>query len=78
MLLMLLALAAVTRWDRPVWAQAPDCGGTSGGPLVLMGIDAEDGGLGGHGPITAYRDVVNNILLRTTKPGTGILVIGAG
>jgi hypothetical protein len=50
----------------------------AGGPLVLMGIDAEDMGLGGHGPIVNYVDVVNSILSNTTNGGDGILVIGGG
>ncbi len=49
------------------------------GPLVLMGIDAEDGGVGGHGPIGVYQNVVNNgVLANVTNGGSGILVIGAG
>lgn len=39
-----------------------------------MGIDAEDGGPGGHGPITTYEDVVNSILSNVTNGGSGILV----
>jgi hypothetical protein len=49
-----------------------------GGPVVLMGIDAEDGGVGGHGPISVYEDVVNSILSEVTNGGSGILVIGGG
>lgn len=56
-------------WTTPVWA---------GGPVVLMGIDAEDGGPGGHGPISVYVDVVNNILSQVSNGGSGILVIGGG
>ena len=47
-----------------------------GGPLVLAGIDAEDGGVGGHGPIAAYVDLANSILARVENGGTGILVAG--
>jgi hypothetical protein len=50
----------------------------AGGPLVLMGIDAEDCGPGGHGPISVYESVVNDIMSKATKPGAGILVIGGG
>ncbi|WP_053075038.1 hypothetical protein [Ornithinibacillus californiensis] len=50
----------------------------AGGPIVLMGIDAEDGGPGGHGPISNYIDVVNSILANVTNGGSGILVIGGG
>lgn len=53
------------------------------GPLVLMGIDAEDGGPGGHGPISSYVSVISNpsntgILNNVTSGGSGILVIGGG
>jgi trimeric autotransporter adhesin len=48
------------------------------GPLVLMGIDAEDGGVGGHGPLSAYTDVASSILGATTNGGGGILVFGGG
>lgn len=49
-----------------------------GGPLILMGIDAEDCGPGGHGPITVYRDVVNQVLAAVNNGGSGILVIDGG
>lgn len=49
------------------------------GPLILMGIDAEDGGPGGHGPISAYTSVVTDgIAPNVTNGGAGILVIGGG
>jgi hypothetical protein len=49
------------------------------GPLVLMGIDAEDGGVGGHGPVSVYQNVVNGgVLANVTNGGSGILVIGGG
>ena len=48
------------------------------GPVILMGIDAEDdGGHGGHGPITTWQTLVSNILNRAIG-GSGVLVIGAG
>src|SRR5215207_1221902 len=47
-----------------------------GGPVVLAGIDAEDGGPGGHGPITTYEDLTNKIIAQVTTPGSGILVSG--
>ncbi|MCG3126798.1 MAG: hypothetical protein CHACPFDD_01653 [Phycisphaerae bacterium] len=50
----------------------------AGGPVVLMGIDAEDGGVGGHGPISVYVDVVNSILSTASNGGAGILVLGGG
>ncbi len=47
------------------------------GPVVTMGIDAEDGGPGGHGPVSVYGDVMaNGVLANTTNGGNGILVIG--
>lgn len=49
-----------------------------GGPLVLMGIDGEDGGVGGHGPLSAYTGVVADILANVVNGGSGILVIGGG
>ncbi|MBI4234124.1 MAG: hypothetical protein HY686_06770 [Chloroflexi bacterium] len=50
----------------------------SGGPVVLMGIDAEDGGPGGHGPIANYVSVVNSLLGQATNGGSGIVVFGCG
>ncbi len=50
----------------------------SGGPLVLMGIDAEDAGPGGHGPIEVYVSVTNSVYNTANNGGTGILVIGGG
>lgn len=49
----------------------------AGGPIVLMGIDAEDGGVGAHGPIATYENVVGDLLASATK-GSGILVLGGG
>lgn len=48
------------------------------GPVILMGIDAEDGGVGGHGPIGTYDSVLNSLLSNVTNGGTGVLVIGGG
>ncbi|MBH9968839.1 Ig-like domain-containing protein [[Bacillus] enclensis] len=48
-----------------------------GGPVILMGIDAEDGGAGGHGPIHVYQTIVQSILAKVTNGGSGILVFGA-
>jgi len=48
------------------------------GPVILMGIDAEDGGVGGHGPITVYETVVQTGLYNQATGGSGILVIGGG
>lgn len=64
------AVAALTVGvDTPVSA-------ASGGPIILMGIDAEDGGVGGHGPISTYVAVVNSVLGSATNGGAGILVVG--
>ncbi|HEY0109513.1 MAG TPA: Calx-beta domain-containing protein, partial [Fibrella sp.] len=65
------AVVTITNNDSP-----PPVG--DGGPLILMGIDAEDGGAGGHGPIANYVSVVNSILGKVTNGGQGILVIGGG
>ncbi len=51
-------------------------GTSAGGPVVLLGIDSEDGGPGGHGPIDVYRDVVESLLANVTNNGQDILVIG--
>lgn len=48
------------------------------GPVILMGIDAEDGGPGAHGPITVYQSVIASLLSGVTNGGSGILVIGGG
>jgi len=48
------------------------------GPLTLLGIDAADGGPGGHGPIASYVAVVNNVASNVTNGGAGILVVGGG
>ena len=45
--------------------------------MVLTGIDAEDCGPGGHGPIANYVTLVADLLSKTTNGGDGILVIGA-
>ncbi|WP_144478041.1 Ig-like domain-containing protein [Cytobacillus oceanisediminis] len=50
---------------------------SSGGPIILMGIDAEDGGPGGHGPISVYQNIINSIRAKVTNGGSGILVFGA-
>jgi len=49
-----------------------------GGPVVVLGIDAEDNGVGGHGPIETYVALVNSILGKVLNGGSGVLVIGAG
>lgn len=49
-----------------------------GGPVAVLGIDAEDTSGGGHGPIGSYVNVVNGLLSNVLNGGTGILVIGGG
>lgn len=68
LLLALVALVIVLPVASPA-AHLP------GGPIILMGIDAEDGGAGGHGPTSTYASVVNDLLANASK-GTGILVLG--
>ncbi len=54
-------------------------GGGAGGPIVLMGIDAEDGGPGdpgGHGDTDIYANVLKNGLIAKASKGAGMLVIG--
>lgn len=52
----------------PAWA----------GPVLLMGVGAEDGGEFSQGPITLYRTVADQLLSNVTNGGTGLLVIGGG
>jgi hypothetical protein len=49
-----------------------------GGPVAVLGIDAEDSSGGGHGPIATYVALTNSILGNVMNGGTGILVIGGG
>lgn len=69
---LVAGLALFLGWGSSTIAQE------TGGPVVLMGIDAEDGGPGAHGPITVYEDVVSSILAEADNGGSGILVIGGG
>lgn len=65
-LLSFAALASVT-------------GPARAGPVILMGIDPEDEGLGGHGPVAIYAGVVEALLADVTNGSAGgILVIGGG
>ena len=66
--MLLVLLAIIVMWTNPVWA----------GPVILMGIDAEDGGVGGHGPITVYDSVLGSLLGNVTNGGSSVLVIGGG
>lgn len=49
-----------------------------GGPVAVLGIDAEDQSGGGHGPISTYISLTNSMLSKVLNGGTGILVIGGG
>jgi hypothetical protein len=49
-----------------------------GGPVAVLGIDAEDSSGGGHGPIATYVSLTNSILGNVMNGGNGILVIGGG
>lgn len=71
-LVVAVALLAIRGTSGPADAQEV------GGPVVLMGIDAEDGGVGGHGPISVYEDVVSSMLAEVGNGGSGVLVIGGG
>src|SRR5262249_38248157 len=52
--------------------------GVTGGPVLLMGIDAEDGGPGGRGAISIYENTITTGLLANAAGGDGILVFGGG
>jgi hypothetical protein len=49
-----------------------------GGPVVIMGIDAEDGGVDVHGPTSVYGGIVTGLSALTKNNGAGILVLGGG
>ncbi len=54
-------------------------GAVTGGPVVVLGIAAENGGPGFQGdPQTVWAPLVQNIYNQRTNGGTGILVLGAG
>jgi Ca2+-binding RTX toxin-like protein len=60
-------------------ALAPSAGGQatgSAGPIVLLGIDAEDGGAGAHGPTSVYANVLKNGLIARASKGSGMVVVG--
>jgi Ca2+-binding RTX toxin-like protein len=49
------------------------------GPVSTLGIDAEDGGPGGHGDTSVYSAAISNgVLANTTNGGNGMLVVGGG
>lgn len=60
-------------------ALAAIAGQARAGPVILMGIDPEDEGLGGHGPVAIYAGVVEALLADVTNGRAGgILVVGGG
>lgn len=71
---MVLALLAAPL----VFVGMPGAGAATPGPVMVAGIDAEDGGPGGHGPITVYQNIVSGLLSNVSNGGSGILVIGGG
>jgi hypothetical protein len=70
LLLPLLALAAPS-------AISP-AGAQGSGAVVIMGIDAEEGGPNGHGPITSYEQIVSAVMGSVTNGNSGIAVMGGG
>lgn len=73
MLLLGLVLA-------PSSAAAPErpAAPTDGGPVLVMGIDAEDGGVGGHGPVEVYAELVQRMFANVGNGASTILVLGGG
>jgi hypothetical protein len=75
----IFALCAVLALASPTYAQ-------SGGPVVLMGIDAEDHWRvsvdgtesGQHGAVGNYVTLVRELLARTNGGRTGLLILGGG
>lgn len=53
-------------------------GAQGSGAVVIMGIDAEEGGPDGHGPITSYEQIVTRVMGSVTNGNTGIAVVGGG
>lgn len=73
--MLMIAMAASISLSGPEPARA-----AVSGPIVLMGIDDEDGfgGQNAHGDIANYVNVVTTILANVKNGGSGILVIGGG
>lgn len=62
-----------------VLVSAPTTAGAdTGGPVVLMGIDAEDGGPEGHGPVATYASIMDGVFTNVTNGSTSVLVLGGG
>lgn len=82
---LLLAAGAVTAQAVPIIDNGPVA--SSSGPVILIGIDGEDGGVGGHGPADNYVAMVDAMLGGDEggvldgidgSHGDGLLVIGGG
>ncbi len=62
-----------------LFALAAIAGQARAGPVILMGIDPEDGGLSGHGPLAIYAGIVEALLADVANGSAGgILVVGGG
>jgi hypothetical protein len=48
---------------------------SAGGPVALLGIDAEDGAPSGHGGSSTYVPLVEDVLSNVTNGASGILVV---
>ncbi len=49
-----------------------------GGPVLILGIDPENGSPGSHGPISAYRGMINVLQSQVSNGNNGLLIIGSG
>lgn len=71
--LVLLLASAVS------FAAPPALASAAGGPVILMGLDSEDGaGSSAHGPPEEHVAMVESLLAAVNNGGEGILVIGDG
>ncbi|MCX7620894.1 MAG: hypothetical protein N2037_08645 [Acidimicrobiales bacterium] len=75
----LRAASVLSLFAAPLFVVSPrGAGAATPGPIMVAGIDAEDGGPGGHGPETVYQNIVNGLLSNVSSGGSGILVVGGG
>jgi hypothetical protein len=72
----MLTLALALAFSMNALSPAPAA--AQGGPVLIMGIDPENGPPGTHGPVAAYRAMINVMLSQKTNAGNGLCVIGAG
>jgi hypothetical protein len=75
---VLCALAAGSLIGVVLVAAPTTASADSGGPVALMGIDAEDGGPDGHGPVATYATIVDNLFANVTNGSATVLVLGGG